>query len=122
VQFVAPPKPADAEARARQQIRGAVTPPPPLVVREYAHPRPSPAPLPGAGDAPDTLLWRPVIVLPHDGKAVLSFAMGDAPGGYRVVVAGHTADGRLGEARAVIGVAPGGSVPPGVPVAPGPQR
>lgn len=75
----------------------------PLVVREYAAPRP------GTQDAPptvgDTLLWQPVIVLPADGHARLSLPAGTVPGGYRVIVAGHTLDGRIG---AVEGVGPVG--------------
>jgi hypothetical protein len=99
---------------------------PPLVVREYAAPRPAPAPLPGA-EAPDTVLWQPVIVLPADGKATLAFHLGAAPGGYQVVVAGHTADGRLGAVRGFIPVVPAESPAPvappvpGAPVPPGPQ-
>jgi hypothetical protein len=124
--------PADVEKLAVQRVRGAVTVTPPLVVREYAAARPSPAPMPGEADSPDTVLWQPVIVLPADGKATLTFHLGDAPGGYQLVVAGHTADGRLGAARDIVRVAPktlapggqgvpGGSVPPVVPVAPGPR-
>ncbi|HEY1188997.1 MAG TPA: hypothetical protein VGE74_15185, partial [Gemmata sp.] len=121
------PTPAKIEALALQQIRGTVNPLPPLVVREYANPRPAPEPLPDAPEAPDTILWQPVLVVPANGKAVVTFALGNAPGGYRVVVAGHTADGRLGEARTVIAVAPAQTVvpvapvPPGAPVVPAPQ-
>ncbi len=107
--------PAKVEAYALQQIRQTATPLAPLVVREYAAPRPAPAPLAGAADSPDTVLWQPVIVLPADGKTAFGFHLGAAPGGYRLVVAGHTADGRLGEARAVLSVSPPRTV---VPVAP----
>jgi hypothetical protein len=108
----------------------ARVPVPPLVVREFAAPRPAPAALPDA-DATDTVLWQPVIVLPADGKAALTFNLGAAPGGYRVLVAGHTADGRLGATSGVIPIVkpqtvtpgvPAGSVPRGVPVAPGPRQ
>ncbi|MDY3562348.1 hypothetical protein R5W23_003814 [Gemmata sp. JC673] len=126
--------PEKIEALALRQIRGAVPVLPPLVVREYAQPRPVAAVLADAGESPDTILWQPVVVLPADGKAVLNFALGDARG-YRIVVAGHTPDGRLGEARAVIAVQPlvsrtnpqivttppGGAVPTTVPPAPGPR-
>jgi hypothetical protein len=54
----------------------------------------------------DTILWQPVIVLPSTGKATLNFTLGGAPGGYQVVVAGHTLDGRVGAVRGVIPVAP----------------
>ena len=126
-------KSQDVERFVVKQIRGSVAPMPPLVVREFAAPRPGPH---TSLDAPqDTVLWQPVIVLPTDGKATLNFHLGPARGGYQVVIAGHTADGRLGAVRGTIlttpsktsvpsqfgpggsGV-PGGSVPPVVPVAP----
>ena len=49
---------------------------------------------------PDTILWQPVIVLPADGKARVAFHLGNARGGYEVVVAGHTLDGRLARCAA----------------------
>ena len=98
------------EALALQQVRATVAPVAPLVVREYAAPRPAVAPFPEALDAPDTVLWQPVIVLPSDGRTVVNFHLGNALGGYRVVVAGHTADGRLGETRMVITTSPGQTV------------
>lgn len=112
------------------QLRAAATPIAPLVVREYAAPRPTPVQL-ADSDTPDTLLWQPVIVLPADGKATLSFHLGAATGGYDVVIAGHTTDGRLGAVRGHIATKPAptqlvptevptGSVPPLVPVAPAP--
>ena len=104
----------------------------PLVVREYAAPRPAPVQLAEA-DTPDTVLWQPVIVLPADGKTTLNFHLGTATGGYEVVIAGHTTNGRLGAVRGHIVVTtpptpaspvgpsvPTGSVPPTIPVAPGP--
>jgi hypothetical protein len=117
------------EAFTAEPIFGDVNPLPPLVVREFAAPRPSLAPLSDDADAPDTVLWQPVIVLPADGKAVLTFTVGAAPGGYEVVIAGHTADGRLGATRGMILVTPpktvvpntpGGAIPPANPVAPPP--
>jgi len=102
------------------QIRGSVTRQlPPLVVREFAAPRPM-APV-SADDSADTVLWQPVIVLPADGKATLTFHLGAAPGGYQVVVAGHTADGRLGAVRGLILTTPPRTVeaiPPSAPPAP----
>src|SRR6185436_17560850 len=83
-----------------QQIRRSVAPVPPLVVREYAAPRPAPTPFPE--DAQDNVLWQPIIVLPSDGRATVNFHLGSAPGGYQVVIAGHTADGRLGATRGLI--------------------
>ena len=81
----------------------------PLVVREYAAPRPAPA---ATADDPDTVLWMPVIVLPSDGQATVSFHAGRAEGGYQILVAGHTLDGRLGAVRGVLPGAPAVPVPP----------
>jgi hypothetical protein len=80
-----------------ERMRTAVPWVPPLAVREYAAPRP------GAGaDHPDTVLWRPLIVLPTDGTTTLSFFPAAAAGSYDVVVAGHTPDGRIGTVRRVV--------------------
>jgi hypothetical protein len=77
---------------------------PPLFVREYAAQRPGTE---GTDNEPsDTILWQPLIVLPGDGKAKLNFFLGAARGGYQVVVAGHTLDGRIGAVREVIAVSP----------------
>ncbi|MFO0796930.1 MAG: hypothetical protein U0804_05595 [Gemmataceae bacterium] len=82
---------------ALERMRAAVPWVPPLAVREFAAPRPAP------GDAhPDTVLWRPLIVLPTDGTTTLSFFPDPAAGGYEVVVAGHTLDGRIGTVRRVV--------------------
>ncbi|MCS7271706.1 MAG: hypothetical protein NZ703_11565, partial [Gemmataceae bacterium] len=66
----------------------------PLVVREYAAPLPTPI-----NEPVDTLLWKPVIVLPKDGQTQIPLVPGNAPGGYDIIVAGHTLDGRLGATR-----------------------
>jgi hypothetical protein len=93
-----------ADALARNRVVVAVLSSPPLIVREYAALRP------GTDEADtepsDTILWQPVIVLPGDGKARLNFFLGSAPGGYQVIVAGHTLDGRIGGVRGVIPVSP----------------
>jgi hypothetical protein len=68
---------------------------PPLVVREYA-----PAlPLPDSQESADTLLWMPVIIVPESGHVQLPLVLGTARGGYDLIVAGHTQDGRLGAIR-----------------------
>lgn len=85
-----------------ERIRSAVPRTPPFVVREYAAPRPASN---DTQDA-DTVLWQPVIVLPADGKTTLRFHLGNAPGGYQVIVAGHTADGRFGSIRTVLPITP----------------
>jgi hypothetical protein len=98
---------------AERRVLAAVSRTPPLVVREYAAPRP------GAGNAAvedaDTILWQPVIVLPTDGKVKLNFHIGNAPGGYELVVAGHTLDGRLGTVRTHLPVAPAAQDAPAPP-------
>ena len=108
---------ATAEALAVDRILAAVPTVTPLVVREYAAPRP------GAGAADpseaDTVLWVPVIVLPQDGRTRLSVPLGSAPGGYRVVVAGHTLDGRIGAIDGIVPVAASRS-PLSVPPVPSP--
>jgi hypothetical protein len=88
---------------AVDRIRQVVLRTPPLVVREYAATRP------GSGEPTadgDTVLWQPVIVLPTDGKTNITFHTGAAPGGYQLIIAGHTPDGRLGTVRTVLPVAP----------------
>jgi hypothetical protein len=101
------------DARAYFHIEQAVPKVTPMVVREYAAPRPGA----NAGylDSRDTILWQPVIVLPSDGKAKVQFHLGHAEGGYQVVVAGHTLDGRIGSVRGIIPVAPLQPTTPGAP-------
>jgi hypothetical protein len=93
------------EPEVLTRIRDTVPLDPPLVVREYAAPRP------GADTVPaevDTVLWQPVIVLPTEGKTTLRFTAGPAAGGYQVLVAGHTLDGRIGATQRVVPVAQSG--------------
>jgi hypothetical protein len=105
------------EMMAYKRVKAAVPTIPPLVVREYAAPRPGTE---GAdSEMSDTILWQPVIVLPGDGKATLRFQLGAAKGGYQVVIAGHTLDGRIGAVRGLIAVTPQ-SVPPTTPALPAP--
>jgi hypothetical protein len=105
------------EARAYFLIERTLPRITPMVVREYAAPRPGADDL--SIDSRDTVLWQPVIVLPADGKAKLQFHLGNAAGGYQVVVAGHTLDGRIGAVRGVIPVSPPQlttpTAPPGQP-------
>jgi hypothetical protein len=79
-----------------EKVTSAVPTLPPCVVREYAHAGPPAAP-PGNDrfDATDTVLWHPVVVVPGTGKVELPFTLSAATG-YRVLVAGHTLDGRVG--------------------------
>jgi len=77
------------------RLRESVSQDRPLVVREYAALRP-------ATDEDDTVMWKPIIVLPADGRTKLQFQLGSAPGGYQVIVAGHSPDGRLGSTKSHI--------------------
>jgi hypothetical protein len=96
--------PMNPEALALQRVKTALQTNPPLIVREYASPRPGAE---GASDElSDTILWQPAIVLPSDGQTRLNFTLGSAKGGYEVVVAGHTLDGRIGAIRGIIAVSP----------------
>jgi hypothetical protein len=94
---------AGQKSDAADRVRSALPRTAPLIVREYAAPRP------GSRDSAeldgDTVLWKPVIVLPTDGKTTLRFHLGNAPG-YEVIVAGHTPDGRIGSVRTFLPVAP----------------
>lgn len=93
-----------ADAPAAERVRKAIVRPAPLVVREYASPRPAST---AAADGPDTLLWKPIIVLPTDGQTTLQFHLGASPAGYEVIVAGHTPDGRIGAVRGLLPVEAG---------------
>ncbi len=84
--------------RAAPQMGYFVPPPPPLVVREYAHQR-----VHGESevraDFTETLLWNPVLVLP-DGKGESSFELCDSTTTFQVLAAGHTLEGSLGAVTA----------------------
>jgi hypothetical protein len=100
------------EVLASHRLNSAVPWAAPLVIREYAAARPGIMP---GEQSTDTILWQPVIVLPSDGKTTLTFHTGTAPGGYQVVVAGHTLDGRIGTKQLILPTAPGVAAPPGMP-------
>ena len=77
----------------------------PFFVREYAHTWNPPAN--GSDtreDFAETLLWQPVLVLPREGKLTVEFSLSDAIQPYRVLIAGHTTDGRLGAITGTIEV------------------
>jgi hypothetical protein len=93
------------ERESVDRVKWAVVGPGPFVVREYAHIRPEPPP----GDATrtdftETVIWHPLLVLPADGRASVSFQLGDSVAAHRVLVAGHTLDGRLGSTTGTIEV------------------
>ncbi len=105
----------DAEDReAVQAIRANEPKGRPLVIREYAH-QPAGEAAGPRSDFAETVLWRPVVVLPDTGTAAFDFALSDAVTGYRVLVAGHTLDGRLGAVTETISVRPALSVEPKLP-------
>jgi alpha-2-macroglobulin-like protein len=85
-----------AIARAEQAPGGPLpAAEPPFVVREYAHLR---DPSLGAGrlDHTETVFWHPVLVMPESGRTRVEFQLSDDVARYRVLVAGHTTDGRIG--------------------------
>jgi hypothetical protein len=97
------------ESDADNRIRESVPWTPPLVVREYAAPRPGSAAesLPG-----DTILWKPVIVLPGDGKSAVKFHVVYDQAGYKIIVAGHSLDLRIGSIRTILPVRPNSTAVP----------
>jgi hypothetical protein len=88
---------------------------PPTVVREYAHRR-DPALGPVRADFTETVYWHPVLVLPGTGKATVEFQLSDDIARYRVLVAGHTLDGRIGAVTQSIETRRPFSVDPKVPL------
>jgi hypothetical protein len=77
----------------------------PFVVREYAHTRTAPAN--GADsreDFAETLVWQPLLVTPKNGTIAVEFSLADAIQPYRVLIAGHTTDGRVGAVTGTIEV------------------
>jgi tetratricopeptide (TPR) repeat protein/predicted nuclease with TOPRIM domain len=72
-------------------------PPPPFVVREYSHARPSHATAETRSDFTETVYWNPVALFDREGQATASFQLSDSVTSFRVLVAAHTLDGRLGQ-------------------------
>jgi hypothetical protein len=68
----------------------------PLVVREYAHARPELNDDTPRTDFTETLVWQPVLVTPSNGRATIRFSLSDEVNAYRILVAGHSLDGRIG--------------------------
>ena len=100
------------DAAAVERVRAAIPRMAPLVVREYAARRPGPP----AETESDTVLWQPLIVLPTDGKTTTTFHLGTGVAGYRVMIAGHTLDGRIGAVSRLLPVAPAAKTAPPPPV------
>lgn len=84
--------PGDAGGREFKQVQAASTP---FIVREYSHAAV------GTGDVredqTETVYWHPVLVLSSEKKTEISFHLSGEITRYRLLVAGHTTDGRLGE-------------------------
>ena len=93
-----------ADILAYNRVKASITSISPLIVREYAAPRPGTTE--AESELSDTILWQPVIVLPGDGKAKFMLQLGSAEGGYQIVVAGHTLDGRIGATRGLVKISP----------------
>jgi alpha-2-macroglobulin-like protein len=97
VRAVADSSPNGAEMAAIDRIKKSLARHAPYVVREYAHLPIRPDPLDATRrDFTETVLWHPVLVLPGDGPRSLNFHVSDATNAYRVLIAGHTLDGRVG--------------------------
>jgi hypothetical protein len=107
----APPAQAAQQPQAGRFARPVIQPPPPAsVVRVYAHQRAAAARTPtGASDPSaearrdyaETLFWHPAVVL-ADGQAEVAFQLCDSVTSFQVTVFGHTIDGRLGAATALV--------------------
>ena len=96
----------DIDAESRKRVRDALPPEPSLAVREYANARlkPDTGDLDPRALAAETVLWQPVLVTPADGRAAVKFDLPNGVGGYQVLVAGHSLDGRLGASVSAIEV------------------
>jgi hypothetical protein len=96
---VVPPGPAG------DKVRDAVSKLPTFVVREYAHVHPDSVNANrNVFDATDTVLWQPVLVVPGTGTITLGFNLSCGTAGYRVLIAGHTPDGRVGSVTGTLPV------------------
>jgi hypothetical protein len=89
-------------------------PPPPLMVREFAHEHLTVA-ADVRSDAAETVYWHPVLVLP-DGKGESKFNLSDSVTTIQVLAAGNTLDGRLGSVTAELPVRKPLTVEPKLPV------
>jgi hypothetical protein len=106
------------EAHLAQPLFDPVTGPRhvrPFVLREYAHQR-NPALGSARSDFTETVYWHPVLVLPGSGKASVEFQLADDIARYRVLVAGHTLDGRIGAVTQTVEARKPFSVDPKVPL------
>jgi alpha-2-macroglobulin-like protein len=121
---VAPMSPAAARLQKQinflsEQDRSAfldVPKMPPMVVRSFSYVR-DPSILFGtrAGFA-ETLLWHPTIVVNENSAAKVSFQISDNLDPYRLLIAGHTLDGRLGSVSKTLEVRKPFAVQPKLPL------
>ena len=85
----------DRQMDALEKQRPALgPPPPPFVLREYAHQR-SVARAETRSDFAETLCWRPALVL-SDGNAQVAFDLSDSATTFQVSGYAYSLDGRLG--------------------------
>jgi hypothetical protein len=76
-------------------LANAVAAHPPFVVREFAHTN---ATGDGRRDFSEIVYWNPVIVVPGEGLSIpFGFQLNESVTSYRVTVAGHSLDGRIGQ-------------------------
>jgi uncharacterized membrane protein YgcG len=74
--------------------------PEPFIIREYAPVQPSD--FVSQSKPLDTIYWNPMIVFDQSGKATIQFQLGNGAARYRIIVAGHALEGRLGELKQFI--------------------
>lgn len=97
--------PTAEEQQAVQRAARVLVEHHPFVVREYAHTRTQrPEGDDTRIDFTETVLWHPLLVMPGEGIVSTRFQLSDSVQSYRVLVAGHTLDGRLGSTQTSIAV------------------
>jgi A-macroglobulin TED domain/Alpha-2-macroglobulin family len=77
----------NAQERLLEQTPG-------FYVREYKFEKTSDANV--RNDFTETVYWHPALIIPGEGRTQVNFALSDSIARYRVLVAGHTLDGRIG--------------------------
>ncbi len=91
-------EPLDARRRAgekKKPLMQKVSPPTPIIIREYAHQHPLVSADQPRTDFAETIYWHPVLVLPG-GKTEISFDLPDSITTFQATAYAHTLDGRLG--------------------------
>jgi hypothetical protein len=97
--------PSPVESAAIQKAERKLVRHTPFIAREYAHTRTQkPEGDTTRTDFTETVYWQPLLVLPSEGKGSVRFQLSDAVQAYRVLVAGHSLDGRLGATTGLVEV------------------